>query len=220
MIRLTTLLLLLLFLPGQSFSQPKRADITRSIGIGYEHKYFHNGYQSQLKAISSIPDFNRAGQYLSFNYFMRTSAGGRKGEYYYNPFASVSTLITQRISVNDSLHPKLNGWNFTLNFIGITLGKSPKIAVIINVGAKLASLRLDDSKIIKMKNTMLGPCASVYLRGSVNSFSFFSGIQYDYDVTSGRWTKPFYSKIAEINLPELKQSGLTLAVGIGINLKK
>jgi hypothetical protein len=215
-IRKICFLIFVLF--GQnSIAQDRPLHFMESMTISYEQKYFQNDFQSQLKSIyGRIPEFKKPCQYISVGYLgeLETARG-----YDHTGFFTFNFLLPQPILVNDSVKQKIKGFHLTFTLAGLSLVATDHFGMMICGGAKAGRVKLKDEQGVKMKNELVSPFAALYFKGTISIISIFAGAQYEYDVSSTRWKKTWFSKSSATSIPGFRQSGITLTAGISYNLK-
>jgi hypothetical protein len=131
---------------------------------------------------------------------------------YFNSNVSAELFLPQRISINDSLHFRLNGWHVMTSLYGIDIVNRDHFAVVAGPGIDWGSMNMrttSENGKAHYNNRFFAPFIRADVKFIVGKIAFGSRASYRYEFTEGTWENQ------EINIPELPDSKFS---GLGLQL--
>ncbi|CAN5912133.1 hypothetical protein BH11BAC7_BH11BAC7_03200 [soil metagenome] len=103
---------------------------------------------------------------------------------------SLESFLPQKVSVNDSLSFRLNGWHLISSIYGIRIIDKPHLAIIVGPGVDWGRMNITrtlDGDKIHYNNPWIAPLARVELRFTFWRIMFGTRASYRYEITKNQW---------------------------------
>ncbi len=179
----------------------------------------NNDFSTDLKEISSMKisqPLNYVGisstSYFAINTFTRAFYG-------FIGYVEYLHVIPQRITIQDSIEGKINGFNVGITLAGIDLIKKERFDLITSVGFNTGRVWINGADDIKQKNPYFAPMVVVVPRVCIGRISLQLRCAYDFDITIKNWKRKGFSDAALLELDKFSYRGLNMSVGVGYTFK-
>jgi len=181
-----------------------------AITFFYEHKIYLTNFQNQINSTGDLK-FSQPSYFISIG-----SADEHIVSQNYQLFGYYlySFHIPQEITINDTTQQRIRGYNFKFSIAGQGIINRKHYQAFLTEGINTGRLKLINNEREKLKNPIVSPYIGLVLRATFGGFTFFTIAQFDYDLSSKKWKKLWFSDRQKIGVPGLKQHGLTLSFGI------
>lgn len=177
----------------------------------------NNDFFHDLKEISSMK-ISQPLNYLGLSITSSFKVNRRssfEGGYDFDGYLEYLHVIPQRITIQDSIEGKINGFNVGMTLAGIDLIKKERFDLITSVGFNTGRVWMNGADDIKQKNPYFTPMVVVVPRVCIGRISIQLRCAYDFDITNKNWKRKGFSDAALLELDKFSYSGLNLSVGVG-----
>ncbi len=128
-----------------------------------------------------------------------------------------SQVIPQTIYLWDTLKGKITGGVLNLSF-GKFIVQSKSFDLSYYIGFNTGRLRMFDNEPIHQKNGFFSPKVGIRPRVKFGRFSIVGSVEYEYDLSKSNWNRTRFSTGNKVRINNLKQSGMTVQLGVGYTL--
>lgn len=177
----------------------------------YGQKYFFDNIQNQLYN-SNIRNFTNS---ISIGFIGETQTSFMYDYYGYYFF---SYNFPKSIIMNDTLNQKLYAYDIRFSLAGQYIIKNKHFHFFLTEGLSFGRMKLVNDNNEKMKNPFFAPYIGLVSGLTFSKFSVLIIAQFDIDLSSTKWKKTFFSDMQEIDIPNVKQSGLNISLGIAYKI--
>ena len=137
------------------------------------------------------------------------------GIYYDFPAILMFTYLQPKlILANDSTKLKLNGFYYKFSVAGQTLINKKHFTCFLTEGLIFGRLKLANESSEKLKNPLFGPFLCAVFKLNFSKLNIFLLINSDFDISSKKWKKLYFSDPIDIKLKGFSQSGILPSIGI------
>lgn len=201
--------------PQNTVQEDSSSHLFEMTTVSFEQKYFLSNFDKQLKTIKNR-DIMLPCNYLSIGMIEYFSVNRK---YSYPGYFMFSYLLPTKIKLYDSINEKLKGFNFKFSAAGQNVINKKHFETFFTEGLEFGRLKIVNDKKDKLKNGILAPYLGIVMRVTISRFSCFAISQFNYDFSTSKWKKTWFSKGQEEQIPGFNQTGLVFSFGIKYRFK-
>jgi len=142
-----------------------------------------------------------------------------EGGFPINGYFEYTQIIPRIITVNDSLSPKINGFNVGLTVAGFDLfPRMENFDFITSLGVNTGRVWLKGDSQTRQKNPYFSPMVVIIPRIIIQKVSIQFRFSYSYDITNKNWKRKGFAKDNLMKLDSFSSESFNFSLGIGFIL--